>query len=253
MSKCTACGFENDSTRVFCQNCGERLVQTEGGPAPVAPHRYTDPSARPAAPQGGLLLLISGLFKELIRVALPAAIAAGLVQMLRVPNDIPAVVAVRAPSASMLAADIQTAVESPYPRSLDISQEAANNFLSARIEGAAPGRESWRATFSRSYVVIHAGNLTFGIEQKIKNYPVYLQLKLEPRSSAEGATLEPVGGSIGRLPVPQFLLPFFKRPFEPVLTSIAGQLRWFEKADKFTFVKEMATVSWPANSSPETP
>ncbi len=255
MSKCTACNFENDSTRVFCQNCGERLEREEGAPAPapVQPHRYSDPSARPAKKQSGLLLLIGGLFKDLIRLALLAAIAAALVQMIRTPDDVPPVLAARAPAASMLAADIQTAVESPYPRSFDISQEAANNFLAARVEGAAESSQSWRAKFARAYVVIKTNELSLGIEQKIKNYPLYLQLRLEPRSNSGKATLEPVGGSIGRLPVPHFLLPFFGKPFEPVLTTIAGQLRWFERAEKFTFVPEVATVEWPANSSAEMP
>ncbi len=255
MSKCTSCGFENDSTRVFCQNCGERLVREDGAAsqAPVQPHRYTDPSARPAPRQGGLVVLMGGLFKDLFRLALLAAIAAALVQMIRTPDDVPPVLAVRPPSASLLAADIQAAVESPYPRSLDIPQEAVNNFLASRVEGAAEGGQSWRAKFTRSYVVIRAGELSFGIEQKIKNFPVYLQLRLEPRSSAEGATLEAVGGSIGRLPVPHFLVPIFVKSFDPVVTSIAGQLRWFEKADKFTFAPEVATVNWPANSSVETP
>ncbi len=255
MSKCTSCGFENDSTRVFCQNCGERLEREEGSPAPapVQPHRYSDPSSKPAPRQGGLLLLVGGLFKDLVRLAVLAAIAACLVQMIRTPDDVPPVIVPRAPSASMLAADIQTAVESPYPRSLDISEEAANNFLAARVEGAAEGSSTWRATFTRAYVVIGTGEFSLGIEQKLKNYPLYLQLRLEPRSSAEGATLEPVGGSIGRLALPRFLIPYFVKPFEPVLTTIAGQLRWFETADKFTFAPEVATVEWPANSSLKTP
>jgi len=253
MSKCTSCGFENDSTRVFCQNCGERLEKVEGAQAPVQPHRYTDRSAQPVRQRGGLLMLISALFKDLVRLALVAAIAAALVQMIRTPDDLPAVVDPRAPSASILAADIQAAVESPYPRSLEISQEAANNFLAARVEGASGNPQAWRAVFSRAYVVMQTGNMTLGIEQKIKNHPVYLQLRLEPRENAGKATLEPVGGSIGRLPLPDFLVPYLVKPFEPVITAISGQLRWFEKAEKVTLTPGMATVQWPANSSPETP
>jgi len=252
MSKCTSCGFENDSTRVFCQNCGERLEREGGDKAPVQPHRYTDHSATPAPAKNGLLLLIGALFKDLFRLALLAAMAAALVQMIRIPDDVPPVIVARAPSASILAADIQTAVESPFPRSLDISQEAVNNFLASRVVGDE-GSQTWRAKFARAYVVIRTGEMSLGIEQTIKNYPLYLQLRLEPRSSAEKATLEMVGGSIGRLPVPHFLLPYFAKPFEPVLASLAGQTRWFEKAEKFTFTPEVATVLWPANSSPETP
>jgi hypothetical protein len=144
-------------------------------------------------------------------------------------------------------------VESPYPRSLEISQEAANNFLAARVEGAPGNPQAWRAVFSRAYVVMQTGNMTLGIEQIIKNHPVYLQLRLEPRENAGKATLEPVGGSIGRLPLPDFLVPYLVKPFEPVITAISGQLRWFEKAEKVTLAPGMATVQWPANSSPETP
>jgi hypothetical protein len=253
MSKCTACGFENDSTRVFCQNCGERLERVEGAPAPVQPHRYTDKSAQPVRQRGGLPLLISALFKDLLHLALVAAISAALVQMIRTPDEVPAVVPPRAPSASMLAADIQAAAESPYPRSMEISQEAANNFLAARVEGSAVHGQTWKAVFARAYVVMETGSLTLGIEQKIKNYPLYLQLRSEPRENAGKATLEPVGGSIGRLPMPDFLVPFFVKPFEPVITSVSGQLRWFEKAGKIDLTPGMTTVQWPANSSPETP
>lgn len=253
MSKCISCGFENDSTRVFCQNCGERLERVEGAPAPVQPHRYTDKSAQPVRQRSGLLMLISALFSGIFHLALVAAIAAALIQMIRTPDDLPAVVAARAPSASILAADIRAAVESSYPRSFEISQEAANNFLAARVEGAPENPQAWRAVFSRAYVIMQTGNLTLGIEQKIKNYPLYLQLRLEPRENAGKATLKPVGGSIGRLPLPDFLVSFFVRPFEPVITSLSGQLRWFEKAEKIAITPGMATVQWPANSAPETP
>jgi hypothetical protein len=247
MTPCAACGFENDETRNFCQNCGARIEREADAPAAQvssfpAPARRSSASApkKRSGPLAASLVFV----RELVWTAILASILACFIQALRPPDSIPAPVEANPTQASLLASDLQAAVGSDYPRSIDISTEAANNFITTRVVGAGSSDGIFRARFQRAYVIPGTGGFCLGVEQRINNHPVYLQLFVKTRPEGRGTAADIISGSFGRVPVPGFLIPFFTRSFEPVIASLETPLRWLSKASAVDITPAGATARW---------
>ncbi len=249
MNNCNTCGFENDPTRVFCQNCGARLEITEKTDAPSAPpppvYRYgREAQGAKTVKKAGLGRLVLTLIREVLGIAILAVMAAALIQALRPPNDIPDVFQSKPTLASMLAADIQVARESPYPRTLHISMTQANTFLATRLRGLDGQAGFLSARFERAYVHAANGALTLGTEQHLRTWPIYLQLGLRISSAPSGSTVEVISGTIGRLPIPHPLLPYFVRSFQGIFDGLQTPLSWLATASEITISPEGASVLW---------
>lgn len=246
MIRCQACGFENDQTRVFCQNCGTRL-QIAGQPvAAAAPERAVRKKMVQRREPSRLRLPVgfSVLAKEAIFIGLLGALMASFVQALRPPDALPAPVAPRPAAASLLAADIRAAMASDVPQTVEISPGEANNFLVSRVAGAEDVA-FWQARLARAYVTFQEGKVNFGIEQRWAGHPVYLQLVARPVAAERGTSAVVEAGSIGRLPVPSFLLGAFQRSFQPVLDALDVPLSWMSRAQSVTLTPGAAVVSFP--------
>ena len=256
---CGACGHHNDPTRVFCQNCGVRLdksaevevgedgavSETPAGTPPPSPIQYrAEYQTLPQKKKGtGALKMVWIIARELAVTAALAFVLACLVQMLRAPTGIPPATAPVESSASFLAADLQAARENPYPRSVVVTANQANNFLAARL---SPGTsEGWPpVTFARAFVVPGNGDVIFRVQQAYLGLPVYLSLTLVPEHSNGGTTAKIIAGKIGRLPVPDFLLPKFAASFDPTFGALRGPADWFGSAESIVVTPEGATINW---------
>ncbi len=253
MNTCGSCGFENDPTRVFCQNCGAKLEAAPQAPSRQSPqpYRYTDRSTAPVRRQGSLALLGGALIREILLIGVLAALAAALLLTVMSPDGIPESTVGRASVASVLAADIQAARENVYPRSMEITQADANNFLVSRVTSAGEGGGVLSARFERAFVVFGNATLTLGVQQNVRQLPVFLQLEFRPVSKPPGTTLQLTGGSIGRLRVPGIVLPFFAKTFVPVTDALTAPLEWFGAANEVVLAPGVATARWPGKT--ETP
>jgi hypothetical protein len=244
---CGQYGFENDETRVFCQNCGARLQEGSVRAAPAA--RNLSAPARRAPqrknkPKGGAFLLLAVMVREVLFTAILAAILAVLVQSVRAPDNIPPALPEIPAMASLLAADIQAAKESVYPRSLTIEPEAANNFLATRVKGAGAGGSKLRARLVRAYVIPRNNALTLGVEQSLAGHSIYLQLDYRIAEGTDGTSAVLTGGSLGRLPVPGFLAPLYSRSFAAVLDALSHPASWFSNASSVEISPSGAQVRW---------
>lgn len=247
--RCGQCAFENDLSRKFCQNCGTRLEVNptqEAAPAAATPVRKSRGSKAPKRASHGALRILLGM---LIRTAILAALIAAAIQAARTPDAIPPALPARPQLASLLAADIQAAKESAYPRTVEITSEAANNFLANRIQGFREAGGGLRATFERAYVIPKNGTVVLGVEQRLRNYPIYLQLFAEPISEENLTQVRLIGGSIGRLAIPGKLAPLFARSFSGVLDNLEAPLGWFSSATSVQIAETGATVSWPGRAA----
>lgn len=250
---CPSCGFANEENRVFCQNCGTRLeVSAKPGDPPAAESAPSRPTSSPYgrtrpplqerqkshAPHSGIVGLLFGFLRTMVLAALVAV----AVQIFRPPDAVPAPGQVSEPLASRLAADLHAARENNYPRTVELPIADANNFLAARITG---GTGALGARLARCYVAPEGALTRFGVEQHVANYPVYLELAIEPAQSGGVTTAKVVRGSVGRLPIPAPLLPFFSKSFAPVLESLRGPRGWLEAATSITTSPDGWVIQWP--------
>lgn len=245
--RCESCGFENDETRVFCQNCGTRLTSGEKPAAAeaAAPHRYSDRSrnlGRPSVPSFGYY--VGRLFREILGIALVSSLTAAVLLMAMAPDNIPPEEDRNTTKANLLAADIQAARASAYPRTLVIPQSDINNFLLCRVQGMTGSGGITQATFQRAYVSLGSGDFLFGVEQRLRTWPIYLQLRMKPEARNGAMTLLPEAGKIGRLQVPKFLLSYFMLSFKSVTQALENPMSWFATARTVTIAPEEATVTW---------
>lgn len=253
MKVCSSCGFENDPTRIFCQNCGERLevsdVSSDATPAPATPYRYGDKSRKKAHKKPGFARLTVTLVREVIGLAILAALMAALLQALRAPDAIPPPQTAKTALTSLLAADIQAARENPYPRSVDVTWEQANTFLASRLTALEGTTNVLRARFERAYILGEGDEVVLGVEQRLSHWPVYLQLTFQIQSSSQGTTAQPVAGQMGRLPAPRFLLHYFVRTFQDVMDALKTPTSWISSATEVTLTPEGAKFLWPGNGN----
>jgi zinc ribbon protein len=247
--KCSQCGHENDSTRVFCQECGARLERPAGDePTVSAPTKVPAESRlRGRAAATGLAATIFRFVRGLISTAILAAILAALIQMARQPDDVPPPQAANEVQAGQLLHTVQVLSGSNYARTIDISQAQANNYLAASIVPDPTSNSIFRADFSRAFVVIRSGELKFFAEQRLFGWPIYMYLITAPEPTGGKASLRVTGGGIGRMPITPRVMPLLEGIMRPVIASTSEAVTVLESADEILFTPSMAKLSWKAH------
>jgi hypothetical protein len=242
--KCGKCGHENDSTRVFCQNCGTRLERTEE--APTGPTITPVPVKRKSKPQGPSALALFGQFlKGLVSLAVLGAVIALFIQLGRTPDGIPAPALVNETGATSLVEGIKGFAASPFRRSLDLTQDQINNYLAARLTESSEGRPVQGARFARAFVVLKQGRFQFYVERKYLGLSVYFRLDAEPLSGPEGTTAIVKGAGIGRLQLPPLLVrPVQARIFAPAIEALAEPIEILRKANQVNVQPGVVTLTW---------
>ena len=247
--KCSQCGHENDSTRVFCQECGARLERVAGDEATIsAPTKVPAASRfRGRAATTGLAGTIFGFIRGLVSTAILAAILAAFIQMARQPDDVPPAQPANEVQAGQLLHTVQVFSGSNYARTVDISQAQANNYLAASIvPDPATSNSIFRADFSRAFVVIRSGELKFFVEQRLFGWPIYMYLITVPAPAGGKASLRVTGGGIGRMPITPRLMPLLEGIMRPVIASTSEAVTVLESADEILFAPSTAKLSWKA-------
>lgn len=247
--KCGQCGHENDLTRVFCQDCGARLDRTEvdaskGGPS-VPPLVTAGPGNKfkpiklrktgPGAPSW---------LKSIVLLAIWAAIIAAIIQAARPPVDVPPPASANASQGTVLENMLRTSSFSTNPVTYGANPDAINGFLVSKLTAGADSSPI-TPVFKRVYVVAGDKTLKVGLEQTIATWPVYVVYEGVPVKSGDKWVLKPVGGQIGRLPVPALLSPYIERFFAPVTEALSIQLAYLNNANSIEVTPGQVVLAWP--------
>lgn len=247
--KCSQCGHENDLTRVFCQDCGARLDRTEveasngGVSAPplvtAGPGKSFKPIKIRKEGGGGL-----GWLKSLVFLIIWAAIIAAVIQAVRAPDDAPPSNAANVSQGTVLENMLRSSSFSSNPVTYGANQDAINGLLSSKLKA---GGESSAITpeFKRVYVVAGDKTLKVGLEQTIATWPVFVVFEGVPVKFGDKWVLKPVGGQIGRLPIPAPLSPYIERFFAPVSEALNAQLAYLNNANSVEITPGQVVLSWP--------
>lgn len=261
---CSQCGTENDVTRVFCANCGMRLPESavaSAGPAtalkpavggaPALPkpagRRGFKPARKPS--ERGLF---SFLFSQLVSTILLAAFLAALIQMVREPDNIPPRSGESGSAAQDVYETLRGLASSTHPGSWTVNQNAINSFLETMIKGASPdsAESVVGAKFQRAFVRLGNGCADLGIEQNFLSRNIYLLLEFQPEPSPSGLGAKMTGGAIGRLPVPDVLLPVFSRFFQSTLSGLGQTLAPVRQARTADITPQGVKLQWDGSGTP---
>lgn len=261
---CSQCASENDLTRVFCANCGMRLpedavessnpavTKTMAGGAPALPNpaagRRVSKSGRKSSERG----LFGFLFSQLVSAILLAALLAALIQMVREPDNIPPRSGESGSAAQDVYETLNAMASSTHPGSWTVNQNAINSFLETTIKAAAPdsAESIIGAKFQRAFVRLGDGCADFGIEENFLTRNIYLLLEFQQESTPRGLDAKITGGAVGRLPVPDVLLPVFSRLFQTTISGLRQPLAPVRLARTATITPQGVRLQWDGSGTP---
>ncbi len=246
---CAQCGFENDLSRVFCQNCGAKLTRPEGAGRPNAagaPAAVARPGAARKRRGMGLALSVGVTLRQIVFTAITGAILASMIQMVRAPDGIPSPDVPNEKAARALFTEITGAAAAPYLKLVEITPAAANNYLASRLvpSNEMGGSAFIPARFSRAFVVPREGVFHFVVQQNVLGHPIYTYLIEKPIVNPSGMASQAVGGGVGKMPLDPRLVPVLKLAIGPVSSAIGDILALLASADGVTITPKSAKVSW---------
>lgn len=242
--KCQQCGHENDLTRVFCQDCGARLERPAGAtPAAPPPLVTSGPGSRlaqkPKTDGGGA----ANFVWSLIKLVILAAILAAVIQMFRMPTDLPPP---PPPGSSVQAGVLQrmidSAAQSPGSISIGVEEAALNAYLASKLKAAPSGGN---AEFQRMFIVFDPGTIKLGMQQKVFDWPIAVQMYAVPVRTGGIWDLRVTGGQIGRLPIHPALVLIVQRFFAPAGNALQPDISKLSKVSSIEIKKGQAVLTWP--------
>jgi putative FmdB family regulatory protein len=261
MKICTACKTQNDDTRVFCLNCGQRLPSSEPGSPAFLPAVSAGASAPPlpgkdTTKKSTLQKLpkprrsVLGLLWSLLLLGILAALGFSIYLVGQPPDEIAPPVSKDAVPSQTLAAFFKKASISTDGVWMG-GEESINRFLSENVKLAPVASPLGLHTeFKRCYVELHDGRLDFVMEQSLERHPLYFTLVLEPYSDAGRLKVRYVGASLGRLPVPAPLVPLLIGLWKPCFDSLGAIMDTLESASAATVSPKNLVVRWSGNGKP---
>lgn len=231
--RCTACGYENESQRVYCHNCGTKLDrrllprELQSGPdnAKVEQHikKITDPR------RGLMKKRVTNVLKSL-------GIGAGLGLLLtvfRLPEDSPEVLtADQAANAPFIYDDLQNATNQGQSRRFVYTQQQCNGYLQSYRprETVVP----W-VRFERTFVIFEEGAVEVTAQMSAFTYPINFSSRHQVTLRDGRIDNKVIGGRIGRLSIPGPLMSLCVPAFEPLWKLIDRDRKNVAKLQAITF------------------
>jgi len=256
MKICTACNTENDDTRVFCLECGQRLPQAVPGSPAASPQKAVGASA-PALPgardskkplprksSAPIKSSVSLFFNLLFWVVL-AWLVFGIYLVSQSPEVIRPAVEKDAAASAALASFFRKASTTPGGAWMG-SEESINRFLMENVKLVpVAGPLGIHTEFNRCFVKLGEGSLDFVMEQSLEGHPLYFSLQLQPYSQDGDLKVRMLGASLGRLPVPASVVPFLMAIWQPCFDSLGAIVDSLDTASSASVTPKSLVVKWP--------
>ena len=256
MKICTACNTENNDTRVYCLNCGQRLPAPKPGSNPgfaeknanvSAPHiplAQTEKKSIPRkAPNTGRNF--ASLFFNLLFWAVLAGLVFAIYLVSQAPGVIRPAVEKDAAASAALASFFRKASTTPGGAWMG-SEESINRFLLENVKLVpVAGPLGIHTEFKRCFVKLGEGNLDFVMEQSLEGYPLYFSLQLQPYTQDGDLKVRMTGATLGRLPVPAPVVPFILAIWQPCFDSLGAIVDSLDTANSASVTPKSLVVRWP--------
>jgi len=241
---CTACGFDNDPTRVYCHSCGVKLDRV--ATTPPAPTGYTHPTdilkskARRAPVNWG------GFFGLFAKLALLSALAAAVYLALLPPLGLPNPVKADAGLARRYSSLVEQSSFAVSSRGFGVPSEEINQWLVSSVQLQGEG-----GTFSlrpeRVYAVPGDGSIRIGLETDLPGAGrTWFEGDFVPVRIGGSYTLRPRAYSLGRLPVPVPLGWFVANQLAGLRNALRVPLENLAAASEINVKPDKVSLSWSA-------
>lgn len=276
---CESCGEGNDGTRVFCTNCGVRLVapppaeespagkkdkkkvekpvvSTAGSAAPKI-ERHTARRQAELATVSGRTGVIRLLLHNAFGCVLLSAFLAALIQFAREPDNIPPAPEVDLVAAGETLSILNAAAAAPGPSSWVINQNAINQFLVSTIQKppTEAGASKFRAEFQRAWILLQKNKFIFSIEKKFAGQSLFFLLQLEPGKSGAAPEhkldVEVIGAEFGHLPIHPLIIPYIMPIFQPVIDGLKPPLESLRAAESVEITPTDVKLVWAGTKTPK--
>lgn len=259
---CEHCGMSNDVSRVFCMDCGTRLPEpveaagtspaespavSSGVSAPPIPAPSYRPPLRQSTPRKAPARN-SSFSGEIVLLAVLGFLLASLIQAVRTPDQVVPAIASDAGAAAKTFATVKKCAASPTLATWTINLPAINQLLASGIPANEPAGAALPPG-TRAFVTIDFGSFEFFIERIIFDRPIYFSLKARPVISEGVLQAKVTGGSVGRLPVPSFLVAAILPQFQPTLKNLAPAIVLVGKAQSVSINPTDVTLQWPGSGT----
>ena len=256
MKICTACNTENDDTRVFCLECGQRLPQsvpgspaasTQKAPGASAPALSSARSVKKPLPRKSTAPIGTwvSLFFNLLFWAVLAGLVFGIYLVSQAPGVIRPAVEKDAAASAALASFFRKASTTPGGAWMG-SEESINRFLLENVKLVpVAGPLGIHTEFKRCFVKLGEGNLDFVMEQSLEGYPLYFSLQLQPYTQDGDLKVRMTGATLGRLPVPAPVVPFILGIWQPCFDSLGAIVDSLDTANSASVSPKSLVVRWP--------
>ncbi len=255
---CGECGTSNNDSRVYCMDCGARLPETsEATPASSAPPEFTSAGvSAPPLPTASYRTSVRkghikqakarrlSLSAELLLLAILGFALACLIQALRVPDAVGAPAARDDQAAEKTFANLEKCATSPTLATWTLNVSAINQFLASDVPPTGGAADPRRA-LPRAFTITDFGSLEFFVERTFLGRSVYFSLEATPVSSGGKLQAKVTGGTVGRLPVPSFLMQFLLPQFDPALKRLAPAIELARTAQSIAINPTDITLQWP--------
>lgn len=220
--RCPACGFENATTSVYCQDCGTRLVTQETFSPPAghvaAVPAAAAPSAQPLSPTGRTIppartrpkirsassSIPPHLFRIFLGITLRTIVAAGIaaiiIQLFRPPISIPPIAA---PMPLEVISNVRLAMRQAAQAgsSMNAPWLNLNSYLAGLLK-AAPSSGLFKTSFERALLAPAPDGFTLYVERGVLGVDLWTTIRYHVAARSTGMALDAQNAAIGRISLP---------------------------------------------------
>jgi hypothetical protein len=244
--RCVACGFENTTTSLYCQDCGLRLVappsaiaeETAASPARPVVRAHPSPrilSARRSNRVGSFLTIT-------LRTLVVAALAALIIQILRPPGNLPpAPVPLSAAIVNNVRAALQASAERGGPFDAPWSGQGLNAYLAAVLQ---PGPGSLGTAFQRALLAPVGTGFSLIVGHNLAGLTLYSRVDYRIVARGSGIGVAPVGAALGRLPLPAWIVPAIDSMNGNLDQALASELDTLREAKGIRITPQKASIDF---------
>ena len=222
IKSCSACGKEGETGNKYCAHCGGLLVDPkipESRSSPALGSLYGNEASRQQTKKGGCFALCVKILFFAVLLSPVAALVLCLI-----PPEPKQGKEVNVPSPRMT---MQRFLAYSRTGAVVVSQDIINAFLKETPHS------SWKPSFDflpapewkGTHVVIQSGEVTYSLQLACLGYPVTFSESYRIVGSPQKWALEPVAGTIGRLPIPKDFLTYLSRVITANLPHVEEELK----------------------------
>lgn len=218
MLVCKQCNFENEPERVYCHNCGAKLDRSL---LPPEASKREDPvlvqeRVRKIIKPRNATLKVQ--LKHLVSCVLLSALLAVLVLILKPPASVPQLTPEAVMDAPSIVDDMDNVLQVPAPQRLSYTEAQLNAYLAQSLKSGKVDKAGSVpiVSFQRAFAHLEDGGVSLTMVDSLFGLPLYATTHRTVSVRNGVLVSRPVDGSLGRLPIPARLLPYFEGVFKPL-------------------------------------